>query len=105
LKVSPHDVVTFNVKNTGTRAGTEIAQVYCTLPAAAGEPRRLVGWAKVQLKPGESRSVRVDIEPITISVFDVEHDRWDILGGEYRYAVGGSSRNLPLTVTHLPNLE
>ena len=48
--------VTFTVKNTGKRAGTEIAQVYASLPDAAGEPpKRLIGWARVDLAPGESK--------------------------------------------------
>lgn len=46
LKVKPADVtsVMFTVKNTGKRSGIETAQVYATLPNAAGEPpKRLVG--------------------------------------------------------------
>ena len=45
--------VTFTVKNTGKRAGTETAQVYASLPDAAGEPpKRLVGWTRVDLGAG-----------------------------------------------------
>jgi hypothetical protein len=52
------DSVTFQVTNTGARAGAEIAEVYATLPGAAGEPfKRLVAWEKVRLAPGESKSV------------------------------------------------
>ena len=51
--------VTFTVKNTGDRAGEEIAEVYAGLPASANEPpKRLVGWSKVQLNAGESKQVR-----------------------------------------------
>ena len=56
--------VTFEVKNTGRRAGAEIAQVYVSLPAAAAEPpKRLVAWQKIPLDPGRrkrsrSRSIR-----------------------------------------------
>jgi beta-glucosidase len=91
------DAVTFTVRNTGTRAGTEVAQVYASLPAAAGEPpRRLVGWTKVELKPGESRTVTVKIEPLFLSIFDVVKNGWEQPAGEYRFAVGASSRDLPL---------
>jgi beta-glucosidase len=91
------DSVTFAVKNTGTRAGTEIAQVYCSLPVAAAEPpKRLVGWTKVELKPGESKTVTVKIEPLFLSVLNVDKDGWEKLPGEYRFSVGGSSRSLPL---------
>ena len=45
-------VVSFTVKNTGKRAGTENAQVYASLPDAAGEPpKRLVGWTRVESGP------------------------------------------------------
>ena len=44
------DRVSFTVRNTGTRAGAEIAQVYVGLPAAAQEPpKRLVAWEKLRL--------------------------------------------------------
>jgi beta-glucosidase len=44
--------VSFQVRNTGSRAGVEIAQVYVSLPASAGEPpERLVGWSRVALEP------------------------------------------------------
>jgi beta-glucosidase len=54
--------VSFTLKNTGSRDGAEIAQVYAALPADAGEPpKRLVGWSKVRLKAGESKEVRVPV--------------------------------------------
>ena len=44
------------MKNTGSRAGAEIAEVYASLPDATNEPpKRLVGFTKVWLKPGESQ--------------------------------------------------
>jgi beta-glucosidase len=44
---------TFSVKNTGNRVGTEIAEVYVTLPDASGEFfQRLVGWQRVELDVG-----------------------------------------------------
>src|SRR5205085_11913271 len=50
--------VTFTVKNTGARAGAEIAEIYVAFPASADEPaKRLIGWNKVQLAPGESKQV------------------------------------------------
>jgi len=61
--------VTFKVKNTGDRAGEETAQVYLTLPASTHEPpRRLVGWSKVALNPGEQKVVMVEVEPQMVSI-------------------------------------
>lgn len=90
--------VTFNVKNTGSRAGEEVAQVYLTLPASAQEPpRRLVGWSKVALGAGEQKSVTVQVEPLFLSVFNVDKNAWEQVPGDYKVWVGGSSRDLPLS--------
>ena len=92
--------VTFTLKNTSQRAGAEVAQVYLGLPASAGEPpKRLVGWKKAKLAPGESQEVAVGIEPRELAIFDVAHNAWQIVPGEYRVFVGGSSRDTPLTQT------
>jgi beta-glucosidase len=88
--------VTFTVTNSGGRAGAEIAQVYAALPAAADEPpKRLVGWARVALKPGESREVAVAIDPKYLSIYD-EQKGWTLVPGQYTFLVGGSSQDLPL---------
>jgi beta-glucosidase len=92
--------VTFKVKNTGTRAGEEIAQVYLTLPASTHEPpRRLVGWSKIALGPGEQEVVAVKVEAQMVSVFNVEKSLWELVPGEYKVWAGGSSRDLPLSAT------
>jgi beta-glucosidase len=94
------DSVTFTVRNTGRRAGAEIAQVYVELPAAAQEPpKRLVAWQKIPLAAGEAKTVTLKMEPKFLSVFDERKDDWDLLSGEYKFFVGGSSRNTPLTAT------
>jgi beta-glucosidase len=90
--------VSFSVKNTGKRAGTEIAQVYAGLPAATNEPpKRLVAWDRIQLAPGETKTVSLAIDPLHLSIFNVDKDGWEVLPGEYKVMVGGSSRNTPLT--------
>jgi beta-glucosidase len=89
--------VSFNLKNTSARAGAEVAQVYLGLPASAGEPpKRLVGWKKVKLGPGETQEVTVSIEPRSLAIFDDARNVWEIVPGEYRVFVGGSSRETPL---------
>ena len=56
--------VTFTVKNTGKRAGDEIAQVYATLPQQSGEPfKRLAGFERVTLAPGESKTLTIATQP------------------------------------------
>ncbi|MGA2271524.1 MAG: glycoside hydrolase family 3 C-terminal domain-containing protein [Bryobacteraceae bacterium] len=90
--------VSFSVKNTGKRPGTEIAQVYVSLPAGASEPpKRLVAWDKIHLAAGEAKTVSLAIDPFHLSVFNVAKDAWEVLSGEYKVMVGGSSRETPLT--------
>ena len=89
--------VTFTVTNTGKRAGAEVAEVYASLPPAAAEPpKRLVGWSKIKLDPGESKPITVDVEPKYLSIFSVEKNEWQLIPGEYTFMVGGSSQDLPL---------
>jgi beta-glucosidase len=90
--------VSFMVKNTGKRAGKEIAEVYATLPASTGEPpKRLIGWQKVELAAGESKTVNIAIDPLYLSVFNEGKNSFEIAGGDYKIWAGGSSRNLPLS--------
>ena len=92
------DSVSFTVRNTGKRAGAEIAEVYAGLPAVANEPpKRLVAWDKVTLAPGESKTVTLRLDPKYLSIFDEQKDGWELLPGEYKIFVGGSSRDTPLT--------
>jgi beta-glucosidase len=96
---SPAGAATFSftVKNTGNREGTEIAEVYASLPASAAEPpNRLVGWSRVPLKPGESREVSIAVSAKYLSVFDEIANDWKLIPGIYTFRVGGSSRDLPL---------
>ncbi|HEX3990404.1 MAG TPA: glycoside hydrolase family 3 C-terminal domain-containing protein [Acetobacteraceae bacterium] len=92
--------VSFTVANTGSRAGSEIAEVYAALPASAQEPpKRLIGFTKVQLSPKEKKTVTVDVDPKYLSIFDVDKNGWTLVPGEYTIMVGGSSDKLPLKAT------
>jgi beta-glucosidase len=91
---------TFSVKNTGERSGTEIAQVYATLPEIAGEPfKRLVGWQRIELAPGESKTVTIEVDPRVISVFDEQKNAWSLLPGAYQILAGPSSGETSVTAT------
>jgi beta-glucosidase len=92
--------VTLTVTNTGARAGAEVAQVYVTLPQSAGEPwKRLIAYKKVELAPGESKTVTMDVDPTYESIWDAAAKRWTRPSGEYRVMAGGSSEVLPLQTT------
>ena len=92
--------VSFTVANNGKRAGEEIAEVYAALPGSAGEPpKRLVGWSKVELNPGERKDVTIDVEPLFLSIFNVDQNSWQLVPGEYTFMAGPSSQTLPLKQT------
>lgn len=92
--------VSFRLANTGNRAGAETAQVYVSLPSTAGEPfRRLVAWEKTPLAPGEAKTVTLRIDPLYLSVLDVQRDDWHLLPGDYQVFAGASAQNLPLRAT------
>jgi beta-glucosidase len=92
--------VTFDVRNTGERSGDEIAEVYVTLPDAAGEPfRKLVGFKRVSLGTGVRKTVEVPLDPLYLSVYSESSDAWSRPAGSFVFEVGGSSAELPLKQT------
>ncbi|BAK84923.1 beta-glucosidase [Komagataeibacter medellinensis] len=98
-----HDTVsvTFNVHNTGNRAGVDVPQVYVGLPD--GGARRLAGWQRVSLAPGESREVTVQLDPRLLAHFDGRKDRWSIPSGKFRLWLADSAADERQQVSmHLP---
>jgi beta-glucosidase len=92
--------VSFRVKNTGSRPGAETAQVYLGLPPSAGEPpKRLVAWKKIQLAPGQEKTISLNFDARSMSIYNVETKHWELVPGDYRVSVGGSSRATPLRAT------
>jgi beta-glucosidase len=88
---------TLTLTNTGSRKGAEVAEVYASIPSAAGEPwKRLVGWQKVELNAGEKRVLKIKLEPKAISVWNESAKKWDRPSGVYRVEAGPSSAELPL---------
>jgi beta-glucosidase len=90
--------VRFVVRNTGERAGAEVAQVYVSdLEASLPRPpRELKRFAKVRLEPGESRVVEVELGWRDLAFFDEAAHAWTVEPGAFLVGVGASSRHLPL---------
>jgi beta-glucosidase len=93
--------VSFEVTNTGSRAGADVAQVYvgdahAKLPRP---PKELKGFAKVSLQPGETRRVSVDLDRRSFSYYDVKARQWRADPGVFEVLVGRSSADLQLTGT------
>jgi beta-glucosidase len=87
------------VTNTGRQAGAEVVQAYVQQPANNGEPpRQLRAFAKVFLKPGQTRPVKLVLGPRSFSIYDTAVRQWRAPAGTYQILVGTSSalRDLPL---------
>jgi beta-glucosidase len=92
FKVEGGDTVTASVTvtNTGARDGVEIPQFYLT--RAAGDPRqRLIGFERIDLKPGESKRISVTADPRLLARFDGAAKQWRIAPGAHRIVVGRSA--------------
>jgi beta-glucosidase len=84
---------TFRVTNTGTRPGADVPQLYLT-DAAGERRRRLLGFERVEVGPGESRSVALTADPRLLARFDAGANQWRIAEGTYSVALGTSAENL-----------
>lgn len=95
------DRVSFALKNTGSRAGDEIAQVYVSLPG--GEllrpTKELKGFARVHLEAGETKRVTIPLDDKAFRYFNVDTDRFEIHGGEWQVLVGASVRDIRLSAS------
>ncbi|HEY0936784.1 MAG TPA: discoidin domain-containing protein, partial [Trebonia sp.] len=90
--------VTATVTNTGSRAGTDVAQLYVGDPAAAGEPpHQLKGFQRVTLSPGAAATVTFTVTAHDLASWDTTAGSWIAAAGSYQILVGDSSRSLPLT--------
>ena len=91
--------LTFEVKNTGEVAADEVAQIYLS-PADQNQkirPIQLQGFARVSLKPGESKKVSVKMYTEQLGFYSNEGQRkWNILPGSYILKIGASSQDIRL---------
>jgi len=90
--------VTVSVADTGPRAGTDVVQAYLTFPRAAGEPpAQLAAFAPVEVTPGQTATVTLDVPASAFRSF--QHGGWATTPGAYRIGIGDSSSSLPLQVS------
>jgi beta-glucosidase len=91
--------VSFDVTNTGTRTGAEVAQLYVGDPSARirRPAKELKGFQKVRLAPGETRRVTLHLDSRAFAYFDVTTHAWRVDPGTFVLFVGNSSAHTPLT--------
>ena len=96
LKGGTKPVASITVTNTGARAGSDVPQLYLT--ATPSQPmQRLVGFSRVDLKPGESRTVAMAIDPRLLANWT--GGGWTIAGGRYAFAIASSATDLGATAS------
>jgi beta-glucosidase len=96
---SPDSVgVSFDVKNIGSRAGAEVAELYVgdSHSSVPRPTKELKGFAKVFLEPGEQRRVSLTLDRRSFSYYDVSSKRWKVEPGDFSVAVGESSAQIEL---------
>jgi beta-glucosidase len=96
-------IVSFNVKNAGQQGSAEIAQLYVG-DSHASVPRpvkELKGFAKVDLRPGESKRVTLQLDRRAFSFYDVKKHAWSAEPGEFAILVGSSSAKIELRAKYV----
>ncbi|WP_431677863.1 glycoside hydrolase family 3 C-terminal domain-containing protein [Kitasatospora sp. KL5] len=91
-----HAVAELTVANTGGRTGAEVVQLYArTHDAPVATPlRRLVGFERIELAPGEERQVSFRVPLAALGRFDPAHGRWTVDPGRHTLAAGASATDL-----------
>lgn len=94
----PRFEVSFDVKNTGTREGADVAQVYVGDPQTKvpRPAKELKGFVKVSLRPGETKRVSVLLDRRALSYYDVNAKQWRAEPGDFNVLVGRSSEQIEL---------
>ena len=95
-------VIQITVKNTGSVAGKEVAQVYVQAPKGRLEKpaQELKAFAKTrELQPGESQILTMTIPVRDLASFDEANSQWITEAGTYTFRIGASSRDIRATVS------
>ena len=97
LQVNPEGV-SLILKNTGSRDGAEVAQLYVGLPEAKvfRPVKELRGFCKVFLKAGEEKRVEIPFDDKTFRYWNVKTNRWETEEGNYRIMIGASVEDIRL---------
>ena len=98
VKVGGTASVSFDVTNTGSVSGAEVAQLYVSEPDAkvTRPERELKGFEKVRLAPGETKHVTLNLDARSFSYWDEATKNWKMDEGKFVIHVGDSSESTPL---------
>ncbi|MEK3752085.1 glycoside hydrolase family 3 C-terminal domain-containing protein [Paenibacillus sp. FSL E2-8871] len=101
IKDTENVQVTATVKNTGTRAGKEIVQLYVSdVKSSVIRPlKELKGFQKIALQPGEEQEVSFELDKRSFAYYNVNIGDWHVESGVFEIAIGSSSRDIRLTAS------
>ena len=87
--------VSVSVRNSGERAGTEVVQLYVQdqVASVARPDRMLVGFARVALDPGQSKTLTFTVHPSRLAFYDPQM-RFVVEPGAFSFSVGASSLDI-----------
>lgn len=88
--------VSIDIKNIGTRAGAEVAQLYLSDQQCreACPLRELKGFERVELQPGETRTINLNLDARALAHYEPYSESWQVTPGKYVLTFGSSSRDL-----------
>ena len=106
IKITPNTLpgdgfvvdVSADIKNTGTREGAEVAQLYVSdKEASVQRPvKELKGFQRVVLKPGETKTVNFRLDKRAMAFYDVNKKGWVAEPGDFEVLIGSSSQDIRL---------
>ncbi|EUB98617.1 Beta-glucosidase [Rhizobium sp. CF080] len=98
LRLGETVTLSFIVTNVGAREGKEICQAYarCDAPRLKRPVRELKAFAKISLKPGESRKVTLSIPAEDLCAYDTARRRWTLDDDMITLEIAASSRDIRL---------
>ena len=89
---------TVTITNRGDRAGKEVVQLYISdVESSVIRPKKeLKGFEKVELQPGESKTITFSLTPEALAFYNENSSSWTVESGEYRVLIGASSADIRL---------
>ena len=91
--------LTFNLKNSGSAAGSEVVQIYISKEPSSSEhaDKELKCFQKIHLEPGEISRINLDLKSSNLAYYDEALGSWKMAAGKYSVLIGSSSRDIRLS--------